>query len=154
MTDAVRLPNRDVVETATQIADTGEIEKYLFNDIGGTELINIVRNDSVAGISVNYTIISDLTSQANTFDPTFLLINKSRYQSEFDRFGIDLSTRIPEENYYSQNTLIPEDNVGTNVYFSGTDLIIELDNMSDDEVVVLEVETTGKMYSVREYDYR
>jgi len=154
MTDAVRLPNRDVVETATQIADTGEIEKYLFNDIGGTELINIVRNDSVAGISVNYTIISDLTSQANTFDPTFLLINKSRYQSKFDRFGIDLSTRIPEENYYSQNTLIPGDNVGTNVYFSGTDLIIELDNMSDDEVVVLEVETTGKMYSVREYDYR
>lgn len=154
MTEAIRLPNRDVVTIATQLADTGEIEKYLFNDIGGTELINIVRNDSVTGIKSNYTIISDIMQQDNLFDPGFLLLNKSRYQSEFDQFSIRLSTRIPEDNFFDSNTVTPSDNVGTNVYFAGTDLVIELDNMRTDEIVEVEVLTAGRIDSVRENDYR
>lgn len=154
MSEPIRLPGRDVVETATTIADPGEIEKYLFNDIGGTELINIVRNDSVTGIRVNYTVITDIIEQANVFDPTFLLLNKGRYQSEFDKFGINLASRIPETNYFSSNDEAPVMNVGTNVYFTGTDLIMEFVGMEQDDVVQIEVETAGRIDSVRENDYR
>lgn len=154
MSDAIRLPGRDVVTTATEIADTGEIEKYLFNDIGGTELINLVRNDTVTGITVNYTVISDLIQQSVLFDPTFLLLNKSKYESELDRFGIALSTRIPEENYFDENTVKPLINVGTNVYFEGNNLVIELDNMDENDLVEFEIQTSGTIYSVRKNDNR
>jgi hypothetical protein len=151
---AIRLPNRDVVANITQVADTGEIEKYLFNDIGGTELINLVRNDSVSGMTFNYSVISDLMVQDRLFDPSFLLINKSRYQSEFDRYAIRLANRIPETDFYDSNTVVPDTNVGTNVYFQNTDLVIEFDNMKDDELVQVEVLTAGRIYNMRENDYQ
>lgn len=153
MADAIRLPNRDVISNISSIADPAEIEKYLFNDIGGTELINLVRNDSVSGIKVNYTIISDLMTNDQLFDPSFLLINKTRYQSEFDRYGIRLSSKIPEDNYYDENAIVPDDNLFTNSYFDGTNLVIEFDNITDVEFVQIEVLTTGKIYTVRENDY-
>lgn len=152
--NAIRLPNRDVVSNITELADAGEIEKYLFNDIGGTELINLVRNDSVSGMTFNYSVISDLMVQDRLFDPGFLLLNKGRYQSEFDRYAIQLSTRIPETDFYEYNTVAPDTNVGTNVYFAGNDLVIELDNMSDNEFVQIEVLTAGRIYNVRENDYK
>lgn len=153
----IRLPTRDVFSNVQELPDSAEMEKYLFNDIGGTELINLVRNDSVSGITFNYSIISDLASNDMLFDPAFLLINKSKYQSEFDRFGIKLSTRIPEENYFESNTTPPSVNVGTNAYYdeSTQSLIIEFENTGPEEFVEIEVEVpgSGKIYSMRENDY-
>lgn len=154
MAEAIRLPNRDVVTNVTTLADPGLIEKYLFNDIGGTELINLVRNDSISGIKANYTIISDLEQNDKLFDPSFLLLNKTKYQSEFDKFPIKLSTRIPEDDYYDSNVVVPDINVGTNAYFDGTNLVIVLENMKDTEFVEVEILTDGKMYIVRENDYQ
>lgn len=151
----LRLPNRDVVQIVRELPPDAEMEKYLFNDIGGTELINIVRNDSVSGINVNYSVISDLASNDLMFDAAFLLINKSKYQSEFDQYGIRLSTRIPEENYYDLNTYPPNMNVATNAYYDETtgSLVIEFDNMGDQEFIEIEVQTSGNIYTVRENDY-
>lgn len=150
-----RLPNRDVVAIAKELPPAAEMEKYLFNDIGGTELINLVRNDSVSGITVNYSVISDLEQNDLLFDPAFLLINKGRYQSEFDKYGIRLSTRIPDENYFFDNDNPPPINVGTNVYYDEdtTNLVIEFENMSDAEFVEIEVQTSGNIYTMRENDY-
>lgn len=150
----LRLPNRDVVSIVRELPPAAEMEKYLFNDIGGTELINIVRNDSVSGISVNYSVISDLESNDKLFDPAALLINRGRYQSEFDRYGIRLSTRIPQTNYFDQNDNIPTDNIGTNVYYNedSASLIIEFENMNDTEFIEIEVQTSANIYTMREND--
>ena len=159
----IRLPNRDVIAIVESLPDAGEIEKYLFNDIGGTELINLIRNDSVSGINFSYSVISDLASNDQLFDPSFLLINKGKYQSEFDKYGIRLSTRIPETNYYYSNSLPTAPmNVATNVYYDETlkALVIEFENMNSTEFVEIQVlsnehSTTNpaKIYKVRENDY-
>lgn len=157
MISPIRLPNRDVVQIASELTDTGVIEQYLFNDIGGTELINLVRNDSVTGIKTNYTIISNLVEQDSAFDPTFLLLNKTRYQSEFDRYAIKLSSKIPEENFYEENDVKPPTNIGTNTYYDvdTESLVIELDGVNTDtEFVQIEVLTAGRIYSMRENDYK
>lgn len=151
----LRLPNRDVVSIVKELPPEAEMEKYLFNDIGGTELINIVRNDSVSGIKINYSVISDLETNDLLFDPSFLLINKGRYQSEFDKYGIKLSTRIPDQNFYYENDSPPLINVGTNAYYDEDtkNLIIEFDNMNDTEFIEIEVQTSGNIYIMRENDY-
>lgn len=154
MADAIRLPNRDVVTIETELTDAGEMEKWLFADIGGTELINLVRNDSISGINVNYSVISDLQAVDATFDPSFILLNKTKYQSEFDKYSIKLSTKIPEFDFYDYNEVPPDINLATNAYFDGQNLVIELQNMKEAEFVEVEVLAAGKIYNVRENDYQ
>lgn len=156
MVEYIRIPNRDVVTFESEIADQGEIEQYLLNDIGGMELINLVRNDSVFGVKENYTVISDLLESQVSFDPSFLLSSRMRGQSDFDRYGIKLSTRIPDDNYYEENDVKAEYNIGTNSYYDADtkQLIIELENMKQNEFVEIEFLTAGIIYNVRENDYQ
>lgn len=156
MVEYIRIPNRDVVTFESEIADQGEIEQYLLNDIGGMELINLVRNDSVFGVKENYTVISDLLESQVSFDPSFLLSSRMRGQSDFDRYGIKLSTRIPDDNFYEENDVKAEYNIGTNSYYDADtkQLIIELENMKQNEFIEIEFLTAGIIYNVRENDYQ
>lgn len=156
MVDYVRVPNRDVINIASELADASEIEQYLFSEIGGMELINLVRNDSIAGITENYTVISDLLETQIAFDPSFILSSRRRGQSEFDRYSIKLSTRIPDTDFYDENDVKAEYNIGTNTYYDADtkQLVIELENMRENEFVEVEVLTAGRIYNVRENDYK
>lgn len=150
---AIKLPSRDIVNIEPQLPTISEYEKYLFQDIGGTELINLVRHDTVQGIDVRYTVISDLTKVNIDFDPSLLLINQAKYQSIFNQYGINLTSKIPDENFYEENDQKPESNLLTNSYFDGESLIIEFEGVSATEVVEIEVETDGRIDRVRENDY-
>ena len=142
MTDAVKLPSRDIVNIQSQVGNVAEIEQFLFQDIGGTSLINVA-----------YSIISNLTKIAIDFDPSLILINKAAYQSIFHQYSIKLINKIPQEKFYSSNELVPPDNLATNVYFDGEDLVIEFENVKQTEFVEIQIETDGKINSVRENDY-
>lgn len=150
---AIKIPSRDIVNIETQLPDIAEIEKYIFQDIAGTELINLVRHDTISGINVVYSVISDLTRVKIDFDPSLLLLNKAQYQSVFNQFSIKLTSKIPDETYYEQNVELPENNLLTNAYFDGEDLIIEFIGVRETELVQIEIETDGKIDRVRENDY-
>ena len=153
MTDAIKLPSRDIVDIAPQVGNLAEIEQFLFQDIGGTSLINLVRHDTISGIDVVYSIISNLSKLNIDFDPSFILVNKAVYQSIFNQYSIQLMSRVPQETFYSLNEQRPPDNLGTNVYFDGEDLVIEFENVRQTEFIEIEIETDGKINSVRENDY-
>lgn len=150
---AIKIPSRDVVNIETQLPDIAEIEKYIYQDIAGTELINLVRHDTISGINVTYSIISDLTRVNITFDPSLLLLNKAQYQSVFNQYSINLVNKIPDNTFYDENTLLPESNLLTNTYYDGENLVIEFVNVKDTELVQVEIETDGKIDIVRENDY-
>lgn len=150
---AIKIPSRDIVNIEPQLPDIAEIEKYIFQDIAGTELINLVRHDTISGINVVYSVISDLTRVKIDFDPSLLLLNKAQYQSVFNQFSIKLTSKIPDETYYEQNVELPENNLLTNAYFDGEDLIIEFIGVRETELVQIEIETDGKIDRVRENDY-
>ena len=150
---AIKIPSRDVVNIETQLPDIAEIEKYIYQDIAGTELINLVRHDTISGINVTYSIISDLTKVNITFDPSLLLLNKAQYQSIFNQYSINLVNKIPDTTFYDENTLLPENNLLTNTYYDGENLVIEFVNVKDTELVQVEIETDGKIDIVRENDY-
>ena len=153
MTDAIKLPSRDIVNIESQVADVAQIEQFLFQDIGGTSLINLVRHDTISGIDVIYSIISNLSKLNIDFDPSLILVNKAVYQSIFNQYSIQLMSRVPQETFYSLNEQRPPDNLGTNVYFDGEDLVIEFENVRQTEFIEIEIETDGKINSVRENDY-
>ena len=153
MTDAIKLPSRDIVDIAPQVGNVAEIEQFLFQDIGGTSLINLVRHDTISGIDVVYSIISNLSKLKIDFDPSLILVNKAVYQSIFNQYSIQLMSRVPQETFYSLNEQRPPDNLGTNVYFDGEDLVIEFENVRQTEFIEIEIETDGKINSVRENDY-
>jgi|DEB0MinimDraft_10_1074344.scaffolds.fasta_scaffold00031_19 hypothetical protein len=151
---AIKLPTRDIVNIETQVlSDLSEIEKYIFQDIAGTQLINLVRHDTISGVDVVYSVISDLTKVNIDFDPSLLLINKAQYQSIFNQYSIKLVNKIPEETYYDENQELPENNLLTNAYYDGENLILEFNNVKTTELVQVEVETDGKINRVRENDY-
>lgn len=149
----IKLPTRDIVNIEPQLPTISEYERYLFQDIGGTEMINLVRHDTVTGIDVRYVIISDLIKVNIEFDPSLLLINQAKYQSIFNQYAINLSSKVPDENFYEQNDIDPPSNLITNTYFDGENLIIEFQGVSSTEVVEVEVETDGRIDRVRENDY-
>jgi len=150
---AIKLPTRDIVNIEPQVSGLAEIEKYIFQDIAGTQLINLVRHDTISGVDVVYSVISDLTKVNIDFDPSLLLINKAQYQSIFNQYSIKLVNKIPEETYYDENQELPENNLLTNAYYDGENLILEFNNVKTTELVQVEVETDGKISRVRENDY-
>jgi len=151
---AVRMPNRDVVNIEPQLPGAEQIEKFLFNDIGGTDMINLVRQDTIGTPNFSYSIISDLPSTLQRFDPTYLLTNRAIYDSIFNQFAIKLMHKIPEDRYEDLNDLNPQWSMATNAYFDGDNLIIEFENISPTEFVQIELEIDGRIHSVRENDYQ
>lgn len=150
---AVKLPTRDIVNIEPQVASIAEIDKYIFQDVAGTELINIVRHDTISGINVVYSVISDLTKINIDFDPSLLLLNKAQYQSIFNQYSIKLTSKIPSQTFYEENQDLPETNLLTNSYFDGDNLVIEFINVKNTELIQIEIETDGRIDRVRENDY-
>lgn len=175
---AVKLPTREVVNFQVAPALPEYISEILFEEIGGTELINMVRHDTISGINVAYNIISNLTQINLKFDPSLSLSGVGTYDPIFSKFTIKFENKVPSGDFYLftddiipvdfpttptpsegliESVDTPEDgeiyNVANNIYINANgDLVIELDNILQDEGVEVEVRSDGLIYNVREND--
>jgi len=141
----VRVPERDVVELLNQTVDAATIQNLLFENIGANELTKFVRHDTVEGINPYYNIISNLSDIKRKFDPASLVSLQKNDSSLFDIYAIKLDDKIPTDNYLEQN------NLSNYVYFdSKGNLVIEVVNMSDSELVEVEIDRNGTIYEVEE----
>lgn len=133
----VLIPGRDALNFATS-GVVNALTSFIFEDLAGTEIITLMKRDTIDGIDPNYSIISNISDARRTFDPTSLLSKKSKTDSYFDIFGIQLLDKIPDDEYLAKNSIV-------NYYYiaSNGDLVIELDNLSPDERVEIEIATNG-----------
>jgi hypothetical protein len=140
-----KTPARDVVNFSRVQFSIEGISNILFEQIGGIELISMVRRDTVEGQNPYYTVISNLSNIKKEFDPTQIISRQKPNQSFFDIYSIDINTKIPNDLYLERNNL-------TNFFYTDTngDFVIELDNMLVDEVVELEIAQGGTISLVRE----
>lgn len=138
-------PSRDVVLFSENDVSIEGIQNLLFEQIGGIELISMVRRDTVEGQNPYYSIISNLSSIKREFDPTQIISRQRPNQSFFDIFSIDLNQKIPDDVYLDQNNL-------ENFFYIDTngDFVIELDNLSEDEIIELEIAQGGTIRLVRD----
>lgn len=138
----VFIPGRDALNFATSgVVDA--LTSFIFEDLAGTEIITLMKRDTIDGIDPNYSIISNISDARKTFDPTSLLSKKTRTDSYFDIFGIQLLDKIPDDEYLAKQNI-------TNYYYidSNGDLIIELDNMDVNERIDIEIATNGTISEV------
>ena len=142
-----KIPTRDVILFNDDAVSIEGITNLLFEQVGGVELISMVRRDTVDCQNPYYTIISNLSNVKKEFDPSQIISRQRPNQSYFDIFSIDLNSKIPKELYLERNNL-------DNFYYidSNGDFIIELDNKLSDEIVELEIAQGGTISLVRELE--
>jgi hypothetical protein len=133
----VLIPGRDALNIGTS-GNIDTLTSFIFEDLAGTEIITLLRRDTIDGIDPNYSIISNISEVRRNIDPTKLISKVMRGSSYFDQFTIRLIDKIPDDEYLKQNNL-------EKFYYiaSNGDLVIEFDNLLDGEVIEVQIATNG-----------
>jgi len=111
----------------------------IFEDIGGHEIINIARNDTVNGQEISYQPIKNLSTIQQQYNPNNIVSLQNTSDKYFANFAIKLETKLPEEGggpdaayvYIEQDT---------------GDLIVELINLEPDEQIEVQISLSGTIY--------
>lgn len=136
----VLLPGRDVINFQTEPVSVEAMEQILFEQIGGYELINLVRRDTVEGQNPFYTLISNLSSIRRQLDPAQIISLQQPNRTGFEIYEINLDERIPGDQYLQNN------NISNFFYIDDNgDLVIELENMQNDEEIEVQMANSGKI---------
>jgi hypothetical protein len=111
----------------------------IFENIGGQELINIARNDTINGQKIIYQPIKNLGVIQRAYNPNNILGLQQTSDQYFQNFPIKLEEKVPE---------IGNGPNGETVYIDSQtgDLIIELVNMLEGEQVESQISTGGTIY--------
>jgi hypothetical protein len=111
----------------------------IFENIGGQELINIARNDTVNGQTILYQPIKNLTAVQQQYNPNNIVSLQQTSNRFFAGFSIKLEDKIPNEGNGSN---------GSNIYIDSNtgNLTIELVKLESDEQVEIQIVTNGTIY--------
>jgi hypothetical protein len=111
----------------------------IFENIGGQELINIARNDTVNGQAVIYQPIKNLTSIQQEYNPNNILAIQATSDKYFKNFAIKFETKVPNVGGGPD---------GEHVYIDPKtgELIVEAISMQEDEQIEVEITTGGTIY--------
>jgi hypothetical protein len=111
----------------------------IFENIGGQELINIARNDTVNGQTVIYQPIKNLTAIQQQYNPNNIISLQATSDKYFQNFSIKFDEKVPVE---------PTGPAGAHVYVDPEtgELVVEAVNMLEDEQIELEVTASGTIY--------
>jgi hypothetical protein len=114
---------------------TGDyIVERFFEELGGTELINISRYDLIDGADVSYKPIVNLSRLRRRFNPNNIIALDILSDNEFSKFSINLLSRGMNEPYFDDDgnlvvevdIIRPEENIEVEISLSGTVTRIEL----------------------------
>jgi hypothetical protein len=115
------------------------MEKLIFENIGGHELINIARNDIINGQDISYQPIKNLSSLQQQYNPNNILGLQSTSDKYFANFAIKLENK---------STNVANGPFGANVYIDPLtgDLVIDAVNIEVDEQIEIEITLSGTIY--------
>lgn len=130
----VKQAEPDIVLDPTTDTSGDYIVERFFEELGGTELINISRHDLIDGINVVYNPIANLSRLRQRFNPNNIIALDVLAQDEFSRASINLLSRGINEPYFDDNgnliveidIIKPEENIDVEISESGTVTRIEL----------------------------
>lgn len=129
----VKPASKDVILFDDEAVDVEVMVDLIFEDIGGNELINLSRFDLIAGNSVEYQPIKNLTYIKQKYGPNNLFALQNTSDKLFGNFPIKLNNKI------DPSTIL------NNIYLDGAtgDIIVEFVNMIPDEEIEIQVATNG-----------
>jgi len=140
------LPNQGVQAATPDIIlfddETTPIEimtDLIFENIGGQELINILRSDIINGQNVSYQPIKNLTNLYFQYNPQNILALQDTDSNYFKKFPINFSSKVPSYGTGPNGSIVYIDpgtgNLVINVVNLGRDEQVEVSIVSDGEVL-------------------
>ena len=129
-TYSVKQPDASLVQYHPDVLPQELITDLLFEDIGGSELINIARYDTINGQEVSYSLIRNLSILNRTFNPNNILAGQTA-SSQFGQYSLDIASKL-----------------GDSYLDADGNLVIEFSSISDDEYAEIELSTNGTIYKI------
>lgn len=123
----VKQADPDIVIFDTETISPELLIQLEYENVSGTELINISRSDIIDGQQVVYSPIKNLSSIRRKYNPNNIIAIASSSAAIFSKYLIDLMARGIYEPYFDDNG----------------DLVIEIDDVFDDELIEAEIDTNG-----------
>ena len=130
-TDSVKAARPDIIIFDSDQVEIDAIADLLFEEIGGQELINIARNDTINGQSVIYHPIKNINQLANKYNSQNILYIPQTSYSFFNNFPLKFVNYLPNEG-------LGPDGKPTYLDASGN-LVINLVNLKPNEEVEVQV---------------
>lgn len=137
-TYAVKQPAPSLVQYNAEALPEELIIDLLYEDVGGQELINISRHDTVDGQEVSYSLIRNLSIFNQSFNPNNILAGQIAYSPQFGQYSLDISSKLP-----FMNADYPE---GPAYLDTNGNLIIDLISIGADEYIEVEISSNGTIY--------
>ena len=158
----VKTPGRDVTNLAnlSPVESPETIVNLLFENFSAVELSQVLTSNTVDGIDQQYSIISNLSEVRKRYNATKELTITDKLAPISGVFAIDINSKIPGVNYLNKNNLYTTYNYinrsGSVVYVekgfiyidSNGDLVIEFDNIRDNEIIQVQIDSSGTIYEV------
>lgn len=116
------------------------ITDLIFENIGGHELIDIARHDTISGNFIPTQLIKNINKINQTYDPKNILNLQNTSDKYFASFPIKLNNKIPESGTGPDGSSVYLDDNGN--------IVIELINIEVEEQVELQMSTNGTIYEV------
>lgn len=123
-----------------------QMADLILENIGGQELINIARSDTINGQKISYQPIKNLSSIQQRYNPNNILSLQQTADKYFAGFPIKLENKIPNEGngVNGENVYIDEDT---------GDLVIEFINLTPEEQIEVQITVDGTIYEADLGDY-
>jgi len=135
----VKTATPDIVLFDDESVSVEVMENLLFENIGGQELINIARSDTINGQPISYQPIKNISAIQQQYNPNNIVSLQQTSNRFFAGFAIKLEDKIPGEGNGSN---------GSNIYIdtNNGNLTIELIKLEADEQVEIQIVTNGTIY--------
>lgn len=134
---AVKTAPIDTVQYDDDVLPIAIIQDLLFQNIGGQELINTARTDTVNGQKVAYQPIKNLSLIQQQFNPNNIVSLQNTADKYFENFTISFDTKVPEKTIGDPYIYIDS---------STGDLVIEAINVRADEQIEVQIKVSGTIY--------
>lgn len=116
------------------------LERLLFEDISGQELLSIARTTDLSGAFVSNRIISNSADIAIKYSPENIIYIPDSLPSFFRDFSIDLFSKIPEQQIdIDPQTQTESDSPNAYFDYAQRSLVIEFSRLNSDEQVEVEI---------------
>lgn len=138
--DAIKIASPDIILVNSDQIPVEVQTDLIFEDIGGQEIINIVRNDMVNGQNVIYRPIKNLSDINSQYNSNNIINLENTSDAYFKNFPIKLETHTPlvGTGPAPEYPIVYLDDANGN-------LIINVVNMASDEQVEVQIVSRGSL---------
>jgi hypothetical protein len=110
----------------------------IFENIGGQELINIARFDTINGQNISYQPIKNLSLINQQYNPNNILGLQQTSNLYFSGFAIKLEDKIPKLTNSPDNNPVYMDSFGN--------IVVEAINLNIDDQIEIQIIVSGTIY--------